>query len=103
MIAAQLWESLRSRMPEIEQQIARGEFGGLFGWLREHVHGLGAKVTVKELMKAGHRPAAVGHGAAALPRDASTWRARGVSERRSAPRCGALARAAARPGRQGHR
>ena len=38
-------------MPELEQQIARGEFGGLFGWLRENVHVLGAKVTVKELMK----------------------------------------------------
>src|SRR6202167_5305930 len=50
-VAAQLWESLRSHIPEIEQQIARGEFSGLFGWLREHVHGLGAKVTVKELMK----------------------------------------------------
>ncbi len=51
MIAAQLWESLRTHLPDIEQQIARGEFSGLFGWLREHVHGLGAKVTVKELMK----------------------------------------------------
>jgi carboxypeptidase Taq len=47
----QLWESLRVRIPDIEQQIARGEFGGLFGWLREHVHGLGAKVGVNELMK----------------------------------------------------
>jgi carboxypeptidase Taq len=51
VIAAQLWESLRTRIPEIEQQIARGEFSGLFGWLREHVHGRGAKVTVNELMK----------------------------------------------------
>jgi carboxypeptidase Taq len=46
-----LWESLRNHLPDIEQQIGRGEFSGLFGWLREHVHGLGAKVTVKELMK----------------------------------------------------
>jgi carboxypeptidase Taq len=51
VIAAQLWESLRTHLPDIEQQIGRGEFAGLFGWLREHVHGLGAKVTVKELMK----------------------------------------------------
>jgi carboxypeptidase Taq len=51
VIAAQLWESMRNHMPDIEQQIGRGEFSGLFGWLREHVHGLGAKVTVKELMK----------------------------------------------------
>jgi carboxypeptidase Taq len=51
VIAAQLWESLRVRIPDIDQQIARGEFGGLFGWLREHVHGMGAKVSVNELMK----------------------------------------------------
>ncbi len=51
VIAAQLWESLRGHTPEIDQQIGRGEFGGLFDWLREHVHGLGAKVSVKELMK----------------------------------------------------
>ncbi len=51
VIAAQLWESLRNAVPELEQQIARGEFGGLFGWLRENVHALGAKVTVNELMK----------------------------------------------------
>src|ERR1700761_2791823 len=51
VIAAQLWESMRVRIPDIEQQIARGEFEGLFGWLREHVHGLGAKVGVNELVK----------------------------------------------------
>jgi carboxypeptidase Taq len=51
VIAAQLWESLRSSLPDLEQQIARGEFEGLFGWLRENVHGLGAKISVKALMK----------------------------------------------------
>ncbi len=51
VIAAQLWERLHSDVPELEQQIMRGEFSGLFDWLRERVHSLGAKVTVKELMK----------------------------------------------------
>jgi len=51
VIAAQLWESLRASVEDLDQQIARGEFGGLFGWLRENVHALGAKVTVNELMK----------------------------------------------------
>ena len=51
VIAAQLWESLRTSVPEVEAQLACGEFGGLFGWLREHVHGLGAKVPVKELLQ----------------------------------------------------
>ncbi|HEX4051635.1 MAG TPA: carboxypeptidase M32 [Steroidobacteraceae bacterium] len=51
VIAAQLWESLRARLPEMDVQVGRGEFSGLFGWLRENVHSLGAKVTAKELMK----------------------------------------------------
>jgi len=51
VIAAQLWESLRAHLPELDAQITRGEFSGLFTWLREQVHSLGAKVTVKELMK----------------------------------------------------
>ncbi len=51
VIAAQLYESLRADVPDLDEQIGRGEFGGLFGWLRTHVHGVGAKVTVHELMK----------------------------------------------------
>jgi carboxypeptidase Taq len=51
VIAAQLWESLRIAEPELEAQISRGEFTGLFGWLRENVHTMGAKGTVNELMK----------------------------------------------------
>jgi carboxypeptidase Taq len=51
VIAAQLWERLHADLPETAEQIARGEFTGLFDWLRERVHSLGAKVTVKELMK----------------------------------------------------
>lgn len=51
VIAAQLWESLRAQVEGVDGQIARGEFGGLFGWLRENVHGFGAKLPVKELVK----------------------------------------------------
>jgi carboxypeptidase Taq len=51
VIAAQLWESLRNAVPELDTQIARGEFTGLFTWLRENVHSMGAKVPVNELMK----------------------------------------------------
>ena len=50
-IAAQLYESLRSDVPDLDDQIARGEFSGMLAWLREHVHGLGAKVTVQDLMQ----------------------------------------------------
>ena len=40
-----------AELPGLDEQLARGEFWGLFGWLREHVHGLGAKVPVQELLK----------------------------------------------------
>jgi carboxypeptidase Taq len=50
VIAAQLWESVRAQLPDVEAQIARGEFTGLFGWLRDHVHGYGAKLPVKALV-----------------------------------------------------
>src|SRR5712672_76888 len=51
VIAAQLYESLRAEVPELDEQLARGEFSGLLGWLRTNVHGLGAKVPVQDLLK----------------------------------------------------
>jgi carboxypeptidase Taq len=51
VIAAQLYESLRAQLPSLDEQLAHGEFSGLFGWLRTHVHGLGAKVPVQELLR----------------------------------------------------
>jgi carboxypeptidase Taq len=51
LIAAQLYESLRTDVPDLDEQIARGEFAGLFAWLRANVHGIGAKVPVQELLK----------------------------------------------------
>src|SRR5450631_418168 len=46
VMAAQLYESMRTELPALDEQLARGEFSGLFGWLRTNVHGLGAKVPV---------------------------------------------------------
>ncbi len=51
VIAVQLSESLRADVHDLDEQIARGEFAGLFGWLRRHVHGVGAKVGVHELLQ----------------------------------------------------
>jgi carboxypeptidase Taq len=50
-IAAQLHESLRSRTPDLDERLARGEFGVVTGWLAEHVHAEGARLTPPELMK----------------------------------------------------
>jgi carboxypeptidase Taq len=38
-------------VPALDEQLAAGEFSGLFGWLRAHVYSLGAKVPVQELLK----------------------------------------------------
>lgn len=50
-LAAQIWESLRQQVTDIDAQIERGDFSGLFGWLREHVHGVGARMTAPELIR----------------------------------------------------
>ena len=63
VIAGQLYESLRNGVPALDEQLARGEFSGLLGWLRTHVHGLGAKVPVQELLR----------GATGKPLSASTF------------------------------
>ncbi|HUN74568.1 MAG TPA: carboxypeptidase M32 [Steroidobacteraceae bacterium] len=51
VIAVQLYDSLRAELPGLDAEIARGEFSSLFGWLRKNVHGLGAKVSVQDLLK----------------------------------------------------
>ncbi|MFO0447848.1 MAG: carboxypeptidase M32 [Pseudomonadota bacterium] len=51
LIAAQLWEKLRLDREGLDAEIAKGEFGGLFEWLRVNVHSLGAKPTVQQLVR----------------------------------------------------
>ena len=51
VITAQLNEALRAERPSLDAEIAAGEFGGLIEWLRDNVHGDGARVPVKELIK----------------------------------------------------
>ena len=51
VIAAQLWEALRNQLPEVDTMIERGEFAPVFSWLRDNMHGFGAKLPIKELIK----------------------------------------------------
>jgi carboxypeptidase Taq len=51
VIAAQLWEALRAQLPEVDGLLERGEFAPVFAWLRENMHGYGAKLPIKELVK----------------------------------------------------
>ena len=57
VIAGQLYESLRSDQPNLDEQIAVGNFRGLFEWLQHNVHGLGASLSTPELIaRATGRP-----------------------------------------------
>ncbi len=51
LIAIQLWEKLRGDLDTLDEELARGDFSGMFAWLREHVHGVGAKMTVQDLIR----------------------------------------------------
>jgi len=51
VMAAQFYEAMREAVPDVESQIALGEFSGVIGWLRENVHQQGARVTAQELLE----------------------------------------------------
>jgi carboxypeptidase Taq len=51
MAAAQLFGAAKREDAEIESGLAKGDFGPLMCWLREKVHGLGARYTTNELLK----------------------------------------------------
>ncbi|HJY37448.1 MAG TPA: carboxypeptidase M32, partial [Steroidobacteraceae bacterium] len=51
VIAGQLYESLRSERPELDDEIAAGHFPGLFDWLRQNVHSVAATVSMPELVR----------------------------------------------------
>ncbi len=50
LMAAQLWEKIGQDIPNLEEQIERGQFGALLGWLRENIHQHGAKFEPIELL-----------------------------------------------------
>jgi carboxypeptidase Taq len=57
LYAAQLWDALHADLPDLDDQLRRGEFGGLLGWLRSHVHVHGRRYTAPELcQRATGRP-----------------------------------------------
>ena len=51
VIAGQLNEALRIERPSLDAEIAAGQFGGVMDWLRDNVHGVGARLPVLELIK----------------------------------------------------
>ena len=51
VMAAQFYEALHESVPDVDGEIARGDFSGLMGWLQHNVHGMGARVSAQELLK----------------------------------------------------
>jgi len=48
-LSVQYWDKARRDVPSIPNDIARGEFGSLLGWLRENIHQHGRKYWPAEL------------------------------------------------------
>src|SRR5215212_1343794 len=51
VMSVQIWEKSLEDVPDLEEQIGRGEFGALRDWLGEHVHSLGRKFPPQETLR----------------------------------------------------
>ncbi len=51
VLSVQIWETARAAIPDVEEQIERGEFGALHGWLRENIYVLGRKLQPAEVIE----------------------------------------------------
>ena len=51
VLSVQIWDAARAAIPDVEEQIGRGEFHELHMWLREHIYALGRKLTPAETIE----------------------------------------------------
>lgn len=51
VIAAQLFEAMRVSTPDLDDRIAGGDFASVTGWLGQHVHAEGARLSPQELVQ----------------------------------------------------
>jgi carboxypeptidase Taq len=51
LVSAQLWEKINADVPDLSEQVSRGEFKHLLGWLREKVHAHGRKFEPQDLIQ----------------------------------------------------
>ena len=49
--SVQIWERLRGDIDDVDEQIARGEFGAIREWLRENLHRHGRKYLPAEMLE----------------------------------------------------
>jgi len=51
VLSVQIWERIRAEIPTIDDQIERGDFAELHGWLRDTIYALGRKLTPAETVE----------------------------------------------------
>jgi carboxypeptidase Taq len=51
LVSVQLWECINADIPDLPDQIRRGEFAILLGWLRDKIHRHGTKFEAQELIE----------------------------------------------------
>jgi carboxypeptidase Taq len=51
VISGQLWQRIRSELPDLDDRARAGDFGDLRDWLRENVHRHGRKYLPGELLQ----------------------------------------------------
>lgn len=51
IISVQLFDKIKRDIPNLDAQIARGQFGALLGWLNKHIHQHGRRFPPAELIK----------------------------------------------------
>ena len=51
VLSVQIWEKARAAIPDIDDQIERGDFHELHLWLRENIYSLGRKLTPAETIE----------------------------------------------------
>jgi carboxypeptidase Taq len=51
VMSVQIWERIKDDIPELEEQIERGEFAPLREWLGEHIHKHGRKFKPQETLE----------------------------------------------------
>ena len=49
--SVQIWEAVLRDVPDLEEQVGRGEFAVLREWLGSHIHELGRKYTSQEVLQ----------------------------------------------------
>jgi carboxypeptidase Taq len=49
--SVQIWEAAMRDLPDLEEEVGRGEFAPLRDWLGEHVHALGRKFSPQETLR----------------------------------------------------